>query len=177
VLFREFWNAAAVIPNKWAVPLDPRDPVNTPSGLAPAAAPAMLAALKSAAQKLEALRVPLDGRLGDYQDETRAGVRVPIHGAVGDIDGSYNSIHMSSALDATGYHDIAWGSSYIQTVTFDDAGPVAQAMLVYGQSVDPKSPHFCDQVSIYSRKEWSALPFSQDKIKADPNYKLITLTE
>ncbi len=103
VLFREFWNTAAAIPNKWAVPLDPADPVNTPAGVAPAAVPAMLAALKSAAQKLEATGVPLDGRLGDYQDETRAGIRVPIHGAIGDIDGSYNSIHMSSALDATGY--------------------------------------------------------------------------
>jgi acyl-homoserine-lactone acylase len=177
VLFREFWNAAATIPNKWAIPLDPADPVNTPAGLAPSAAPAMLAALKSAAQKLEALGIPLDGRLGDYQDETRAGVRVPVHGAIGDIDGSYNSIHMSTALDPTGYHDIAWGTSYIQTVTFDDAGPVAQAMLVYGQSVDPKSPHFGDQVPLYSRKEWPTLPFSQDKIKADPQFKLITLTE
>ncbi|HEX9171395.1 MAG TPA: penicillin acylase family protein, partial [Telluria sp.] len=153
VLFREFWNAAASIPNKWAIPFDPLDPVNTPAGLATVAAPAMLAALKSAAQKLEALGVPLDGRLGDYQNETRAGVRVPIHGAIGDIDGSYNSIHMSTELDATGYHDVAWGSSYIQTVTFDDAGPVAQAMLVYGQSVDPKSPHFGDQIPIFSRKE------------------------
>jgi acyl-homoserine-lactone acylase len=177
VLFREFWNTAATIPNKWAIPLDPADPVNTPAGVAPAAAPAMLAALKSAAQKLEALGVALDGRLGDYQDETRAGVRVPIHGAIGDIDGSYNSIHMSAALDATGYHDIVWGTSYIQTVTFDEAGPVAQAMLVYGQSVDPKSPYFGDQVPIFSRKEWPAMPFSLDKIKADPHYKLMTLTE
>lgn len=177
VLFREFWNTAATIPGKWAVPLDPADPVNTPAGLAPAATPAMFAALKAAAQKLGALGVPLDGRLGDYQDETRAGVRIPIHGAIGDIDGSYNSIHMATALDATGYHDIAWGSSYIQTVTFDEAGPVAQAMLVYGQSVDPKSPYFGDQVPIFSRKEWPAMPFSQDDIKADPHYKLLTLTE
>ncbi|MDB5753789.1 MAG: hypothetical protein JWR56_217, partial [Massilia sp.] len=120
VLFREFWNLAAAIPGKWAVPLDLADPVNTPSGLAPSAVPAMLAALKSAVQKLQALNIPLDGRLGDYQDDTRAGVRVPVHGAIGDIDGSYNSIHMATALDASGYHDIAWGSSYIQTVTFDE---------------------------------------------------------
>jgi acyl-homoserine-lactone acylase len=177
VLFREFWNSAAAIPNKWAQPFDPANPVNTPSGLAPAAAPAMLAALRAAAQKLLALGIPLDGRLGDYQSDTRAGVRVPVHGGIGDIDGSYNSIHMNSALDAGGYHDIAWGSSYIQTVTFDDSGPVAQAMLVYGQSVDPKSPYYADQLPLYSRKEWPALPFTADRIKADPQYKLITLSE
>jgi acyl-homoserine-lactone acylase len=177
VLFREFWNLAAAIPGKWAVPLDVADPVNTPSGLAPSAGPAMFAALRSAVQKLQALNIPLDGRLGDYQDDTRAGVRVPVHGAIGDIDGSYNSIHMANALDANGYHDIAWGSSYIQAVTFDDAGPVAQAMLIYGQSVDPKSPYYGDQVPLFSRKQWPALPFTQDKIKADPHYQATMLSE
>lgn len=177
VLFREFWNLAAAIPGKWAKPLVASDPVNTPSGLAPGAAPAMLAALKSAVQKLQALKIPLDGRLGDFQDDTRAGVRVPVHGAIGDIDGSYNSIHMAAPLDASGYHDVAWGSSYIQAVTFDDAGPVAQAMLVYGQSVDPTSPHYKDQVPLFSRKEWPSLAFAQEKIKSDPNYRLLTLSE
>jgi acyl-homoserine-lactone acylase len=177
VLFREFWNAAAVIPNKWAVPLNPADPVNTPAGVAPAAMPAMLAALKNAAVKLQSLGIPFDGRLGDYQSETRNGARVPIHGAVGDIDGSYNSVRMSTELSATGYNNVYWGTSYVQTVTFDDNGPVAQAMLVYGQSVDPKSPFYADQIGLFSRKEWPVLPFSQDKIKADPNSKTARLSE
>lgn len=177
VLFREFWNIASTIPGKWAVPLDPKDPVNTPNGLNPAALPQMLAALRSAALKLQALQVPFDGRLGDYQDDTRNGVRVPLHGAIGDIDGSYNSIHMSTDLTPTGYHDIAWGTSYVQTVTFDDAGPVAQAMLVYGQSVDPKSPYFNDQLPLYSQKIWPLMPFTQERIKADPHYTLTTLVE
>ena len=54
VLFREFWSAASALPNKWAVPFDPRDPVNTPNGVAPGAIPAMLAALKNAALALPA---------------------------------------------------------------------------------------------------------------------------
>jgi acyl-homoserine-lactone acylase len=177
LLFREFWNLAAALPGKWATPLDVSDPVNTPAALAPSTGPAMLVALSSAVQKLQALRIPLDGRLGDYQDETRAGVRVPLHGAIGDIDGSYNSIHMRSTLDAGGYHDIAWGTSYVQTVTFDESGPVAQAMLVYGQSVDPKSPYFGDQVSLFSNKQWPLLPFTQTQVKADPHYQAVTLSE
>jgi acyl-homoserine-lactone acylase len=177
VLFREFWNTAADIPDKWAVPLDPRDPVRTPSGVSTKALPAMLSALKSAAERLERLHIPFDSRLGNYQGDTRNGVRVPIHGAIGDIDGSYNSIHMRSELDKNGYHDVAWGTSYVQAVTFDAAGPVAQGMLLYGQSTDPKSPWYADQVPLYSRKEWSALPFTSEKMKADRNYQMRTLEE
>jgi acyl-homoserine-lactone acylase len=177
LLFREFWNAAANIPDKWAVPLDPRDPVHTPSGISAKALPAMLAALNTAAEKLERLHIPLDSRLGDFQGDTRNGVRVPIHGAIGDIDGSYNSIHMGGALDKNGYHDVAWGTSYVQAVTFDDAGPIAQAVLLYGQATDPRSPWYADQVPLYSGKKWSALPFTPQKMKADPNYQSRTLEE
>ncbi|SDE66032.1 acyl-homoserine-lactone acylase [Massilia sp. PDC64] len=177
VLFREFWTAASQIPNKWKVPLDPTDPVHTPNGVAPAALPAMFAALKTAAQKLQSLNIPLDARLGDFQGETRNGVRTPLHGGVGDIDGSYNSLRMSTPLTATGYNNVYWGTSYVQTVTFDDAGPVAQAMLVYGQSTDPRSPYYADQLPLYSRKEWPSLPFTEASINADPNRKTVTLTE
>jgi acyl-homoserine-lactone acylase len=177
VLFREFWNRASLIPDKWAVALDPADPVNTPRGLAAAAGPAMLAALRDAAQRMQALSVPLDGRLGDYQGDTRNGLRVPLHGAIGDIDGAYNSIHMETPLQADGYRQIAWGTSYVQTVTFDQAGPVAQALLLYGQSVDPASPYHVDQLSLYSQKTWPLLPFSQASIRADPGYSVTILSE
>ena len=177
VLFREFWNVAANIPDKWTVPLDIKDPVNTPRGLAPVATAPMLEALKAAAQKLASFNIPLNGRLGDYQGDTRNGVRVPVHGGIGDIDGSFNSIHMRTALQAGGYHDIAWGTSYVQTVTFDANGPVAYAMLVYGQSVDPKSPHYGDQVPLYSQKQFPLLPFSQEQIRSDPQFKQTTLVE
>ena len=175
VLFREFWNSAAAIPDLWQVAFNPADPVNTPRALKLAATPAILAALKTATQKLHMLNIPLDGRLGDYQGDTRNGVRVPVHGAIGDIDGSYNSIHMRTPLQAGGYHDIMWGTSYVQTVTFDDAGPVAYAMLLYGQSVDPKSPWYGDQLPLYSQKQWPRLPFTQAQVTADPNFKLTLL--
>jgi acyl-homoserine-lactone acylase len=177
ILFREFWNQAANIPGKWLVPFDRLDPVNTPNGIAPGAVPAMLVALKSAALKLQALKISFDARLGDFQGDTRNGIRVPIHGAIGDIDGSYNSIHMAIGPDSAGYHDVAWGTSYVQAVTFDENGPVAEALLVYGQSTDPKSPWYGDQVPLYSRKQWSALPFTPQKIMVDTNYNVRTLEE
>lgn len=177
VLFREFWNEAATIPNKWAVPFDAADPVNTPSGVNKAAASAMLAAVRNAALKLRSLQIPLDGKLGDFQGETRNGIRVPLHGAIGDIDGSYNSIHMSTDLQVGGYHDVKWGTSYVQTVGFDDAGPVAQGMLLYGQSTDRASRWYADQVPLYSRKQWVTLPFHWETIRADPHYSVRVLEE
>ncbi|GAB3424062.1 penicillin acylase family protein [Massilia agilis] len=177
VLFREFWNSASAIPGKWAVPFDPADPVNTPSGVASQAMPAMLGALKQAAQKLQGLGIPLDAPLGQYQEDTRNGARVAVHGAIGDIDGSYNSIHMASQLDASGYHNIAWGTSYVQAVTFDEDGPVARAMLVYGQSVDPQSPWYADQVPLFSQKQWPALPFTEAAIHHDPRYSVHVLND
>lgn len=177
VLFREFWNAAARIPGKWAVPFARHDPVNTPRGLAPEASAGMLAALKVAALRLQTLGIPFDGRLGDFQGETRNGVRVPIHGGIGDIDGSYNSIHMSGELTPTGYNDVGWGTSYVQVVTFDEVGPLARAILVYGQSTDPKSTHYADQLPLYALKRWVDLPFSTDAIKADPNHASLKLAE
>ena len=175
ILFREFWNAASALPGKWAVEFNPADPVNTPRGVAPAAVPAMLSALKAAAHDMQAFGIALDARLGDYQTETRAGQRIAVHGGIGDIDGSYNSIHMRTGLTRDGYIDVAWGTSYVQTVSFDEAGPVAQAMLVYGQSVDPGSSFYADQVPLYARKEWPHLPFSRAAIQADAAYRLLKI--
>jgi len=123
VLFREFWNSAAGLAGIWLQAFDAADPLHSPRGVAPAAIPAMLAALKDAALRLQQLGVPFDGRLADFQVEPRNGLRFPIHGAIGDIDGSYNSIHMAGALGASGYERVTWGTSYIHLVSFDEKGP------------------------------------------------------
>ena len=177
VLFREFWNSASLIEDKWAVPFDPADPVNTPRGLKPSAAPAMFAALKGAAQKMRDLGIPLERMLAELQGETRNGERWPLHGAIGDIDGSYNSIHMATPLTPTGYHNVEWGTSYVQVVGFDASGPVAHGILAYGQSTDPRSPHYGDQIPLYTTKSWPLMPFSQSEIRRDPNYTRVRLTE
>jgi acyl-homoserine-lactone acylase len=59
---------------------------------------------------------------------------------------------------------IDYGTSYVQSVTFDARGPVARGLLTYGQSTDPASPFANDQMRLYSRKEWPALPFHADDV-------------
>ena len=59
---------------------------------------------------------------------------------------------------------VDYGTSYVQTVGFDDRGPVAQALLTYGQSSDPASPHATDQLQLYARKVWPTLPFHAEDV-------------
>lgn len=58
-----------------------------------------------------------------------------------------------------GVYAINYGSSYMQVVGFDDRGPVAQALLTYGQSSDPASPRAYDQLALFAAKRWQPLPF------------------
>jgi acyl-homoserine-lactone acylase len=71
----------------------------------------------------------------------------------------------------------AYGNSYIQFVTWDDAGPVAEGMLTYGQSSNPESPYFSDLTRLYSSGKWVKLPYTDAQITADPNYKLMEISE
>jgi acyl-homoserine-lactone acylase len=177
VLFREFWNSAANLPGIWSLPFDAADPLHSPRGVAPAAIPAMLAALKDAALRLQQLGVPFDGRLADFQVEPRNGQRFPIHGAIGDIDGSYNSIHMAGVLGTSGYERVTWGTSYIHLVSFDQEGPQARGLLAYGQSTDPRSAHYADQLPLYAEKRLPLLPFTAAAIAADPARRVRQLQE
>jgi acyl-homoserine-lactone acylase len=166
-LFTEFWKDAQKIPNLWAVAFDAKDPVNTPRGIKadPAVATSVRKALAEAVVRMEAAKLPIDAAWGEQQVATRGGLRIPVHG--GDsADGVLNA-QQAKLIDGVGfvpYH----GSSYIQVVTFDDQGPVADAILTYGQSTDPTSPNFADQTRLHAQKQWVRLPFSKAQIAADP---------
>lgn len=167
ILFREFWFMASRLPQRWAVPFDPVDPLGTPRGLNAAVTASMLDRLKTAVGDLGVRGIPLDAEPGDFQDHLRAGARVPIHGGYGDREGAYNAVYIMSPPDSTGYHNVDMGPTYLQIVGFDADGPVARGMLVYGQSTDPASPHYADQLSLYSRKQWATLPFTPAQMRVD----------
>ncbi|QBQ37314.1 hypothetical protein E1742_14900 [Pseudoduganella plicata] len=177
LLFWQFWLKAVKLPPIWAVPFDAADPVHTPRGVAPDVLPPLLAQLQETAIELTAMGIPLDAPLRDYQVDYRAGIRTALHGGIGDIDGVYNALHMSFPLTPQGYEHVVWGTSYVQLVTFDDAGPVAHGVLVYGQSTDPLSAHYGDQLPLYTSKELLRLPFSENEIRADRNYRRTTLPQ
>ena len=74
------------------------------------------------------------------------------------------SVRFSPAGLAAGGYRIDYGTSYVQVVGFDERGPRAQALLTYGQSSDPASPHAADQLRLFSAKQWPRLPFHPEEV-------------
>jgi acyl-homoserine-lactone acylase len=144
----------------WRVPFDVNDPVHTPRDFN-AADPAVSKALSAAVERLDKAGIALDAKLGDIQFATRKGIHIPLHGGA-----TYSAIH-ATLTPHVGYSDpMAPSNSYIQVVTFDATGPVADAILTSSQTPDPESPFFDDQTWAYSRKQWTRLPFTPEAIKA-----------
>ena len=166
-LFREFWRGAMGIPNVYRVPFDAARPVETPMGLNmadAAVAGKVWEALGKAVAAVRGAGLALDAPLGDVQ---RAGIveeRIALHGGE-PFEGVLNmmSVRGQSGLTNRGYL-IDYGTSYVQVVGWDDRGPVARALLTYGQSSDPASPHAADQLRLYAKKEWPLLPFHADDV-------------
>lgn len=62
----------------------------------------------------------------------------------------------------------AYDNRYIQFVTWDNAGPVAEGILTYSQSSDSTSPHFSDQTRKYTVGEWIKLPYTDKQLRPMP---------
>jgi len=62
-------------------------------------------------------------------------------------------------------------------VTFDEHGPRAQGLLAFSESSNPQSAHSSDQTEAFSKKQWQALPFTEQQIKADPAYEVQVISE
>jgi acyl-homoserine-lactone acylase len=189
VLWRELITQipAAQMASLFATPFTTADPIGTPRGLAPArdGRDMALDALGRAAQILERAGLPLHVPLGQVQFAQRGSRRVPVHGGLGGPEGIANFVAYgpntttlepdppiapvvdgSRLLRRDGY-PINNGSSFVMALTFTDAGPRARAVLTYGQSGDPASPHFSDQTELFSRKGWREILFTEKEIAAD----------
>ncbi len=178
-VFREFWRRALSTPALWTVPFSAADPVNTPRGVntgSPAVAAALLRALADSVERLAANGTALDVPLRGVQYVTVGTTRIPIDGA-DEFEGPFNKMTPAAGLTAAGYTPIVSGSSYIQAVTFDAAGPVARGILTYSQSTDPSSAHFADQTALYATGRFAPLPFSAAQIAADPNLRTTRISE
>jgi acyl-homoserine-lactone acylase len=166
-VFREWWFIAMNTPGIWRVPFDRANPVNTPAGLNlrdDATRTKVWEALDRAVAAIRTAGFALDAPLREVQAKTTNHGRVPLHGGTG-LEGVLNIIETNAvpALTRNGYVP-ASGTSYLQAVTFDDRGPVADALLTYGQSSQPDSPFAYDQLEAFSRKEMQRLPFHAEDI-------------
>jgi acyl-homoserine-lactone acylase len=178
-LFREFWRAVNTLPGLYRVPFDRARPTATPDGLKMDDAVVtgkVWEALTAAVRNVRAAGFALDAPLGSVQRPLHAEEPIALHGG-DEIEGVLNNLgnQFAPGITSKGLR-IDYGSSYIQTVTFDDRGPVAQAILSYSQSTDPASPHYVDQTRLFSRKEWPSLPFHPEDVAKGRVGEVLKLT-
>lgn len=186
----------------FAQSFDPADPIGTPARLLPATPgiDPLLIALGRAVRLLAAYDIPVDAPLGDWQYALRGGT-VPLHGGGDDREGVANILSpaissIPTTLEPTdsvtgGRHDadlvfpsgigaggyvIAFGSSSVLTVEFTDSGPTANAVLTYGESGDPASPHFSDQLALFAEKQLRPVLFTEEQITTDPQLSVHTVS-
>ncbi len=177
ILFYELYAALGELnsPSWWAVPFNPADPLETPRGHAGTAealarletlvassqfdSPAKRRARPMDVQILSRPEGPLAIPGGRYAFNNWRGQRTQV------APGSF--LYTADPKTNAG----AYGNSYLQFVTWDDAGPLAEGLLTYGQSSNPADPHFSDQTRKYAAGEWVKLPYTEAQIKADPNFK------
>jgi len=187
VLFREFiarYDATDLIRKGklWAVDFDPREPATTPNTLAPG--DLALENLARAVRLLESRSIALDAPLGELQYADKAGKRMPVHGGSGPYEGLMNMmmsarnlttlepaqypapVKGSRMLTEKGY-PVGHGSSFVLVVEYTAKGPRGKAVLTYGESGDPRSPHFTDQTEMFGRKEWRPVLFEESDIRRD----------
>lgn len=166
-VFREFWRTARNIPGVYRLPFDAQQPVATPAGLkmddAPTAAK-VWQALEGAVKLIRTSGFALVATLGSVQHPAITDEPIPLHGGE-EFEGVLNNLGRQepAPINKQGLR-IDYGTSYVQTVTFDAHGPVAQAILTYGESTDPASPRANDQMREFSAKRWHALPFYADDV-------------
>lgn len=168
-IWTEAWPLIAATENWWVVPFDAKDPVGTPRQLKVADAKvrkAVMLGLATATKKLNDAQIPLDAPWGEVQYAERNGEKIGIPG--GSHASGMFSVMGAKLQPGKGYTPIIGGNSWMQVVTWTDAGEVdARGILSYSQSEEPESEFVSDQTKIYSASQWLKLPFAEAAIAAE----------
>ena len=180
-VFREFWRNVdfnETTDTIFSVKFDAKDPVNTPRGLIISAD--TRTALGDSIKFFQDKNIALDASLSDLQyivDASKNDERIAMHGGFG-REGVFNVAETrgTSANDGANYL-INFGPTYMQSVTFDSGGPVAEALLGYSQASDTTRPFHRDQSRRYSAKEWIRLPFNASDVSKQAVGNKIQLKE
>jgi acyl-homoserine-lactone acylase len=166
-VWREFFRALTAGADRggnfWRVAFSADDPVNTPRDLN-TSQQAVKTAFAAGVAAVKASGYAYDAPLGTVQHPCCILRDIPVFG--GDFFEGAFTIASSDALTDQGY-DVAYGNSYIQTVTWNSQGALAEGFITYSQSTDPANPHFSDYTREYSAKRWHRLPYKPAEIEAD----------
>ncbi|MEZ4402468.1 MAG: penicillin acylase family protein [Kofleriaceae bacterium] len=161
----------------WQRRFDRQAPRLTPDGLALDRAQ-VRAAIDRAAAQLTAAGLALDAPLGAGQQTAGAtGPRAVPGGR--EADGVANVVTWN-AFDATALtapavtarYPVNFGTSFVLAAELTPTGRTVKALLTYGNSSDPASPWYRDQLDAFARGELRPVPLTDAAIAADPAYRL-----
>jgi len=169
------------------------DPVyspNTPTTAPEDGADPWLEALDEAWSVLDEAGLAVDATLADGQVTPHADGFISVPGGNG-TEGAFNIVAyvnsnatllpgierrgvVNSATDLTTEGYVTdYGSSFVMVVSWGDEGPEARAILTYSESGDPDSPHWEDQLSLFSEGTLRPVLFDEADIEADPNLRVV----
>jgi len=96
--------------------------------------------------------------LGEFQKLVRGDKELPIWGLPDVITA------MSSRPYKDGMHKVFAGESYIGLVRFTKDGPIMESIISFGNSDDPSSDHYADQMEMYSKFQTKKMTFDKKEI-------------
>lgn len=144
----------------YAVAFSMDDPLNTPRGLRDADEAVEM--LRRAAELTVERYGALDRPLGEVSRFIIEDVDVPGHGGYGNL-GIFR-VHTWSPLDDTGRRTPLHGETWVSLVEFSD--PVrAIGLMSYGNSRQPGTAHYSDQLEMLSRNEFRTLWLQREEIE------------
>ncbi len=60
--------------------------------------------------------------------------------------------------------NVTQGESYIGLVRFNEDGPILESIISYGNSDNPESDHYTDQMDLYSKFKTKKMTFDKEQI-------------
>lgn len=67
---------------------------------------------------------------------------------------------------------VDFGTSFVLAAEYAGGTRTVRALLAYGQSSDPASPWYRDQLDLLARGTLRTVPLTDDAIASDPDYRL-----
>jgi len=100
----------------------------------------------------------IDIKLGDLQRHIRGDIDLPVSGLIDMIAPTYSVPVSGGRLKAVS------GESYIMLIRYSIDGPEIETVIPYGNSSNPDSPHFTDQMQMYVDKKLKRMYLDRDDV-------------
>jgi acyl-homoserine-lactone acylase len=100
-------------------------------------------------------------QLGDYQKLVRGTKELPIFGLPDVITAMANRPYKDGKVK------VVSGESYIELVRFTEKGPEIESVISYGSSDHAESPHYNDQMEMYSKFKTKKMSLNKDEVYAN----------